>query len=160
MSEQHSPLQRELQQSRPFTSLSEEGVIALMKTGDVINRFFGRIVEPRGITMQQYNVLRILRGAGKGGLPTMSIGERMIEQTPGLTRLIDRLETKGLVARRRCKEDRRQVFCEITDAGLELLAGLDPAMNDADERSLAMLDAGEQRMLIDLLAKVRGGHEP
>ena len=94
------------------------------------------MIEPYGITPQQYNVLRILRGAGAEGLPTLSIGERMIEQTPGVTRLVDRLERKGLVERTPCAKDRRRVFCRMTAKGLELLKELDDPVNRWDARSV------------------------
>lgn len=159
MNEKRSRLQEELQQQRPFTSLAEEGVISLLKTADLIRKHYAQVVEPHGITLQQYNVLRILRGSGREGLPTMSIGERMIEETPGLTRLIDRLEAKKLVMRERRSTDRRQVHCAITETGLELLARLDAEMLAADEKSLVMLDPEGQRTLVDLLAAIRTGHD-
>ena len=116
-----SRIQQEIKQSRPFKSRSQEAAIALMRTADLVRRSVGGIVEPFDLTPQQYNVLRILRGAGEEGLPTLEIAERMIEQTPGITRLIDRLETKHLVSRERCKTDRRRVWCRITRDGLGLL---------------------------------------
>ena len=91
---------RELKQKKPFPSKAEEAAVTLMRTADVLRRFIGTVIEPHGITSQQYNVLRILRGAGERGLPTLEIAERMIESTPGITRLIDRLETKKLVVAR------------------------------------------------------------
>jgi DNA-binding MarR family transcriptional regulator len=108
--------------------------------------------------MQQYNVLRILRGAGPDGLPTLEIGTRMIEQAPGVTRLLDRLEAKQLVLRVRCLSDRRQVFCHITDAGLALLASLDDAVNEADTTAMSGLTRAETKTLIELLDKVRAAH--
>src|SRR3981081_4191954 len=115
---------QELKQTRPFPSKAQEAAVALLRTADVVRRLFGAVVEPEGITVQQYNVLRILRGAGERGLPTLEIADRMIETTPGITRLIDRLETKKLVVRVRCLTDRRQVFCRITVSGLSLLNAL------------------------------------
>ncbi|MFP5247340.1 MAG: MarR family winged helix-turn-helix transcriptional regulator, partial [Thermoanaerobaculia bacterium] len=115
-------LRDELKQTRPFVTRTQEAALALLRTADLVRRSIGAVVEPEGITMQQYNVLRILRGAGEKGLPTLEIAERMVEQTPGITRLIDRLETKQLVGRERCPTDRRQVFCRITKEGLALLA--------------------------------------
>src|SRR5690606_17048474 len=130
----------EIRQGRPFPSLSAETAVALMRTTDLVKRAILRVVEPRGITLQQYNVLRILRGAGAEGLPTLEIGERMIEQAPGVTRLVDRLESKGLVRRERRSTDRRQVFCLITTEGLELLEQLDEPVRQADREALAGLD--------------------
>ncbi|HZJ72423.1 MAG TPA: MarR family transcriptional regulator, partial [Planctomycetota bacterium] len=100
-------LQREIRQTRPFPSVEAEAVVGLMRTADVVKRGLARVVEPRGLTLQQYNVLRILRGAGPEGLPTLEIAGRMIEQAPGVTRLLDRLEAKNLVQRARCPRDRR-----------------------------------------------------
>src|SRR3954469_19439406 len=118
-------IQHELKQTRPFASKGEEAGVALMRTADLLRRHVAVVLAPFDITEQQYNVLRILRGAGEKGLPTLDIAERMIEETPGITRLIDRLESKKLVARKRCATDRRQVFCLITRPGLDLLARLD-----------------------------------
>ncbi|HEV7518748.1 MAG TPA: MarR family transcriptional regulator [Thermoanaerobaculia bacterium] len=158
MADERSPLQRELQQQRPFRSRGQESVIALLRTADLLRRHLSRVVEPHGITLQQYNVLRILRGSGDGELPTLSIAERMIEQTPGVTRLLDRLEVKGLVARCRGESDRRQVLCRLTSDGRTLLAQLDPSMDEADESGVAMLRPDDKQRLLELLATIRAGH--
>lgn len=150
-------LQKEIQQQRPFRSPSQEAAIGLMRTTDRIRRTFSAVVEPFGITLQQYNVLRILRGAGDDALPTLELARRMIEATPGITRLLDRLETKGLVSRARCPQDRRQVLCRIAPAGLALLARLDEPMNHADEAALAGLGRADQERLIELLDRLRAG---
>jgi DNA-binding MarR family transcriptional regulator len=152
-----SALQREIRQKRPFGSRCQESAIGLLRTADVVRRQIAAIVEPHGLTLQQYNVLRILRGAGAEGLPTLEIAERMIEQAPGITRLMDRLEAKGLVRRRRCDADRRQVLCWITEAGLELLRGLDQPMQDADEAILGNLAPRKVATLIRILDEVRSG---
>lgn len=107
--------------------------------------------------MQQYNVLRILRGAGSDGLPTLTIAERMIERTPGITRLIDRLDGKRLVRRERGSEDRRQVVCQISEQGLALLADVDGVIETFEEETLSMLSEAEQETLIGLLDRVRAG---
>lgn len=150
-------LQRELRQNKPFRSPAHEAVVALFRTADLIRRQMSLVVEPHGITLQQFNVLRILRGAGDDGVPTLEIAERMVEQTPGVTRLLDRLEAKGLVARKRCPSDRRQVLCRISAAGLELLAALDAPVHAANERAVEALDERARRQLIKLLDRVRGG---
>lgn len=152
-----SRLQRELKQNRPFTAPTQEAAVALMRTADLVRRSVAAVVEPHGVTVQQYNVLRILRGAGDGGLPTLEIAERMIEQTPGITRLIDRLETKELVVRERCATDRRQVFCRITPAGLELLARLDPSIHEAEKVALSDLSERQLAQLLSLLDRARAG---
>ena len=89
-----------------FRSREQQALVGLLRTAEAVKRTLAQVIEPHGITPQQYNVLRILRGAGPDGLPTLTIGERMIEQTPGVTRLIDRLERKGLVTRTPCPRDR------------------------------------------------------
>jgi len=112
-------------------------------------------MEEHGLTLQQYNVLRILRGAGEKGLPTLVIAERMVERTPGITRLIDRLLRKGFVERERPLGDRRQVLCRITPGGLAVLGKLDGPVGDLDDRCLAMLDDEEKSVLIGVLDRVR-----
>jgi len=155
MARQTSRLQGELKQTRPFQSIYQEAALSVMKTADLLRRQLTRQLEPHEITPQQYNVLRILRGAGKAGLPTLSIGERLIEETPGMTRLLDRLEFKGLVRRVRCEQDRRQVLCYITDGGVTLLAELDPVLA-ANERTMAgTLTGAEAESLVVLLERMR-----
>ncbi|MFL6293376.1 MAG: MarR family winged helix-turn-helix transcriptional regulator [Thermoanaerobaculia bacterium] len=158
MSERESAVQREIRQTRPFRSLSQEGVVALLRTADVVRRYIARVLEPYGITPQQFNVLRILRGARTEGIPTLAIAERMIEEAPGITRLLDRLEAKGLVRRQRCPEDRRQVLCHATPQALDLLGRIDDAMNEADESALGTLSEEDKAQLVRLLDAVRASH--
>ena len=141
-----------------FRSREQQATLGLLRTADAVKRSLAQVIEPHGITPQQYNVLRILRGAGADGLPTLSIGERMIEQTPGVTRLVDRLERKGLVERTPCAKDRRRVFCRITTKGLELLKELDDPVNRWDARSVSVLPPSELDSLIDLLDRVRASN--
>jgi len=155
-----SALQREIRQSRPFRSARQEALLGLLKTSDLLRRFLAMLAEPYGITLQQYNVLRILRGAGPEGLPTLEIAERLIEQAPGVTRLLDRLETKGLVKRERCPVDRRQVTCRIARRGEKLLAEMDDSMDGANERCLGMLQDRELERLVEILDAVRAAHRP
>src|SRR6202162_142218 len=138
-----------------FRSREQQATLCLLRTADAVKRRFAQVIEPHGITTQQYNVLRILRGAGPGGLPTLTIGERMIEQTPGTTRLVDRLERKGLVTRTHCPTDRRRVFCRITDKGLELLIELDEPVNRCDAHAAYALASEDLASLIALLESVR-----
>ena len=134
---------------------AQEAKVAILRTADLLRRRMTATVAPAGLTAQQYNVLRILRGAQPSPLPTLEIGERMIESTPGITRLLDRLEEKALVRRKRGREDRRVVECRITQAGLALLANLDAAMAEADRRSLGSLSKEESRQLVDRLERIR-----
>jgi DNA-binding MarR family transcriptional regulator len=150
-------IQKELKQQRPFPSKTQEAVVALIRTADLARRVMNGLVEPLGITVQQYNVLRILRGAGVEGLPTLDIAERMIEQTPGITRLIDRLEAKQLVSRERCPTDRRQVFCRITPEGLALLGRLDAPSATAQNDALSAITKKELAQLLGILDRLRDG---
>lgn len=151
-----SLLQREIRQRRPFQSAGEEAVLSLLRTTDLVRRRMADIIEPVGVTTQQYNVLRILRGAGDEGLPTLEVAERMVEQTPGITRLMDRLEAKGLVRRQRCPKDRRQHLCWITPAGLALIKPLDASSIAAIDGVLGGLANKDRAVLIRLLDAVRG----
>lgn len=144
--------------SQNFRSREQEATLGLLRTADAVKRSLAQVIEPHGITPQQYNVLRILRGAGSDGIPTLTIGERMIEQTPGVTRLVDRLERKGLVARTPCPKDRRRVFCRITAKGLDLLKELDDPVNRWDSQAVSVLPPSELDTLVDLLDRVRASN--
>src|SRR4051812_29238229 len=154
-----SALQHELRQRRPFQSAAHEAVVGLMRTADLVRRQMTAQIEPHGITLQQFNVLRILRGAGEAGLPTLEVAERMIEQTPGVTRLLDRLEAKELVRRQRCPKDRRQHLCWITAKGLALLEKLDAVTARAHDDSLKGLRQKERVALIRLMDAIRAAHQ-
>lgn len=147
------------QRTTKRVSPEKAAVMALLRASDVVRRHFTAIVEPFGITLQQFNVLRILRGAGESGLPTLEIVERMIETTPGITRLLDRLEAKRLVRRERCSVDRRQVLCWITEEGRAVLAKLDTAIEEADRAVVAGLRKPQLATLVlylDTISMKRG----
>lgn len=151
-------LQQELKQSKPFDTPADEALVALMRTATLVRRAIAQRVERYGISPAQYNVLRILRGAGPDGLPTLAVRDRLIEEAPGITRVIDKLEEAGHVTRKRAKDDRRVVHCVITDQGLRLLEAMDTLVREtAALISSGLADDKEQRELIDLLAKVRAG---
>ena len=152
-----SDLQRELKQNKPFTEPAQEAAVALLRTADLVRRTVTVVIDPHDLTLQQYNVLRILRGAGPAGLPTLEIAERMVEQTPGITRLIDRLEVKQLVERERSVTDRRQVFVRITKTGLALLASLDDPVREAEREALGVLSDRQMTQLLALLDRARNG---
>ena len=133
-------------------------MVALLRTSTVVHDFFEKALKPHGLTLQQMNVLRILRGAGPDGLPTLEIAQRMVERTPGVTRLIDRLEKKELVERTRSAADRRVVFCRATEAGLRLLAELDEVVDRADHEAVAALSEEELARLVGLLDRIRAWH--
>jgi len=150
-----SKLQEELQQTKPFVSDREEAMLAILKTADLLRRGVGSVLEAQGVTPQQYNVLRILRGAGPNGLPTLSICERLIEATPGITRLLDRMETRGWVERVRSVKDRRVVYAKICPSGLELLERIAPCIAEYIGGLFPSLDDGAVRGLIELLERAR-----
>ena len=150
-----SALQAELRQRRPFASLGAEATVSILRTASALRRSLARVVEAEGLSLAQYNVLRILRGAGDAGLPTLAIRDRLIEEAPGITRLIDKLEAAGLVRRERSTPDRRQVLCHITARGRAFLRRLDAAVDAADAAAVAALTKQEQRELIRLLEHIR-----
>jgi DNA-binding MarR family transcriptional regulator len=135
-------------------SHTKAAVLGIIRAADVLRRRGAALFEPYSITLQQYNVLRILRGARPDGLCTLTIASRMIEQAPGITRLIDRLEAKQLVVRVRSSEDRRQVWCRITPAGLRLLARLDEPVAALDRQAVAALPRADQMRLAELLRAI------
>ena len=153
-----STLRDELKQNKPFISPAHEAVLSILRTAAVVQRHISQVVEASGITIQQFNVLRILRGAGGAGLPTLAIRDRMIEEAAGITRLLDKLEHAGYAVRERSTPDRRQVLCQITATGLELLATLDAPVDAVNQIALGELSDEQQRSLVTLLAAVRDGY--
>ena len=147
--------QTELQRTTPLEDLGEALALSLLRTTDLVGSTITRALHPYGVTMQQYNVLRILRGAGARGLPTLSIAERMIERTPGLTRLLDRIEQQHWVKRERCPKDRRVVHARITEAGQALLNEVDEPLREIARTVIPRFDESDLRTLLGLLALVR-----
>ena len=155
MPRRSSALQDEIKQTKPFRSSAEEVVVSVLRTAAVIQRNLAQVVEAHGITIQQYNVLRILRGAGDAGLPTLAIRDRMVEEAAGITRLLDKLESAGHVVRQRSTPDRRQVLCHITPQGESLIVSLDGPVDAANKRTSSNLDDTERAQLVELLGAVR-----
>ncbi len=150
----------EIRQGRPFPSDAQEAAVGLLRTADAVRRCVATVVEAQGITQQQYNVLRILRGSHPEALATLDLAGRMIEATPGITRLLDRLEAKGLARRKRCASDRRQVLCSITPAGRATVDALDAPLDAALRQAMDHLGATELAALSDLLDRIRSGFPP
>jgi DNA-binding MarR family transcriptional regulator len=152
-------LRDEIQQHKPFDSLEQEAVLNVLRTADVLMQKIAAVLKPFQLSHSQYNVLRILRGAGSDGLACREISERMITRDPDITRLLDRLETRGLVARTRDERDRRIVMARITPEGLRLLEALDRPVAEVDRQPLQHLGAQRLRTFIKLLeaARERGG---
>lgn len=149
-------LKREIKQKRPFSSVQEEVVLSIMRTADQIVVPMNDVLRAAGLSPSQYNVLRILRGAGEDGLPCGEITERMVRRDPDLTRLLDRLETANLVSRTRDTKDRRIIRASITEEGLTLLDSLDEPVEESIRRSLTHMPVARLRTLLELLEEVRG----
>jgi len=148
-------IQAELQQSQPFRTLEDEAMVSLQRTADQLQRRLSDMLKPRGLSPTQYNALRILRGAGDGGRACSEIAERMINRDPDITRLVDRLERRGLVARSREGRDRRVIITRITAAGLDLLRGLDRPIEEFNRKLLGHLGEQSLRNLLTLLEAAR-----
>ena len=137
-----SQLQRELKKKQPFESPEQEATLNLLRTNDLFQNRFGRLFREYGLTSSQYNVLRILRGEGQP-LPSLEIAERMV------------LEKQSLVQRKRCEQDRRVVFVEITAKALALLTKLDEPVMQLHQQLLGHLTRRELKDLNRLLEKAR-----
>jgi len=148
-------IQAELQQSKPFATPEEEAAVSLTRTASLLEWRMAEMLKPHGISPTQYNALRILRGAGKQGRTCSEIGERMINRDPDITRLLDRLERRGLVERCRDKKDRRVITGRITATGLDLLKGLDRPIEEFLKKMLGHMRGPELQELIRLLAVAR-----
>lgn len=140
--------------ARHQPSLEERIFIALRKLADALGQEAEQLTRTAELTGTQYNVLRILRGAGAEGLPCRGIGDRMITHDPDITRLLDRMEKRGLITRERQKDDRRVVKTRITPHGLALLKPLDQPMRDLHKRQFRHMAAARLRTLCDLLDEV------
>lgn len=148
-------LQAELKQKLPFTSLEQEASLSLMRTADAFQTEIEAWLKKYGLTGTQYNALRILRGAGPEGLPCREIGDRMITHDPDITRLLNRLETRGLVERSRDKKDRRVIYGKITPSGFKLLREMDGPIEKQGREMLRNVGQEKLKELIDLLELVR-----
>ncbi len=150
-----SVLQAEICKKNPFDSLEQETALNLCRTMDHLHQQCQQLFQEHNLSAPQYNVLRILRGHGGDGLPCREITAQMITRMPDITRLVDRLEEAGLVARTRAADDRRVVRVSITQAGLKLLARLDRPVVELHKKQLGHLTTEELTELNRLLVKVR-----
>lgn len=149
-------LRDEIRQTRPFSSLEQEAYLSLGRTWAGLDHELGEALKPHGVTPTQYNVLRILRGAGEKGLCRSEIMERMIARVPDATRLLDRMESAGLIARARDAEDRRFVTTRITEDGLRLVGAAEESVMALHHRQFAELAEEDLRQLVRILELVRG----
>ncbi|HYL85777.1 MAG TPA: MarR family transcriptional regulator [Candidatus Angelobacter sp.] len=141
--------------TRPPAPLEERLFLALLKTADALGQEAEQLTRSANLTGTQYNVLRILRGAGPEGLACRGIGERMITHDPDITRLLDRMEKRGLITRERQKDDRRVVKTRITAQGLALLKPLDQPMRDLHKRQFRHMSGARLKALHDLVEEIR-----
>lgn len=139
---------------RLFGRPEEDTFVSLLRTADLLSRSAEKVLKLADVSPTQYNVLRILRGAPEG-LTCSEIGKRMISRDPDITRLLDRLEKRSLVARCRETKDRRQVMTRISPEGLRLLRDLDGPVNDVHRRQLGHMGREGLRSLQELLEKAR-----
>lgn len=147
-------LREALKKRNAFECPEQEVALNLLRTADRVHSGFQKLFKSHGLTEQQYNVLRILRGTG-APLPCLEIAQRMITRLPDITRLLDRLENSGYVERKRCTKDRRVVFIAITEQALQLLAQLDAPVTELHRAQLGHLTKSELKQLTQLLEKAR-----
>ena len=148
-------LRDEIRQNKPFASLHQEAYLNLARTAAVLSHSFNEAIKPYGITATQYNVLRILRGAGGAGLCRNDVRDRLVAQVPDVTRLLDRMEEAGLIERERETTDRRLVTTRITPEGLRLLDDLDARIVEVHRAQLGHLSKQQLTTLIELLSLAR-----
>lgn len=149
------PLHEELRSARPYDLLEEEAHLSIVRTAALVEHAMAQVLKPYDLTSTQYNVLRILRGAGPEGLCRNEIGDRLLRAVPDVTRLLDRMTRQKLIGRQRSDTDRRLVRTTITRRGLDLLADLDAPVREFHRSRLAGLEPRELRQLVDTLAEVR-----
>ena len=139
-----SKLQEELKQRKPFANPEEEVYLNILRTAEALTWGVAEILKGADLTPAQYNVLRILRGAGAEGATCGQIGERMVTKDSDITRLLERLDARGLIKRSRDGQDRRFITVRITPAGLRLLSGLDEPVSECHKRQIGHL--GRERL--------------
>ena len=144
----------EIKQNKPERRRGQMAVITIFRTAEVLHHAVDRALSAFGVSNEQYNVLRILCGAGEAGLPTLEISSRMISRSPNVTRLLDRLVAKRLVRRSRPKDDRRVVIVSITSQGLALLAHLDEVV-DSVFNNFPPTTSSELETTMDVLDRIR-----
>jgi DNA-binding MarR family transcriptional regulator len=153
----HSRLQAEIKQTKPFAKLEHEAILGLRRTAAIIDHANDEELRPFGITGTQFNVLRILRGAGDEGLCGREIGERMINRVPDVPRLLDRMEKAELIRRERDSDDRRHVTARITEKGRALLDEIGSVTSNPIEKRFQRLAPDQLQALIAALDVIREG---
>ena len=147
-------ISEEIKQGKPFQSIHQEALLTLLRTSATLKRFLESNLKLGSLSLQQYNVLRILKGAGQP-MPIMEISSRLVEPSPGVTRLVTKLEKQGFIKRIQCPKDRRVFYAEITDKGLCLLEETHSNLHETEQLCLEKLSKRELEELITLLNKAR-----
>src|ERR1700678_2360067 len=150
-----SSLAATIKQNRPFVSLQQEAFLSILRTASELSHAADKFLRKFNITQQQYNVLRILRGAGAKGLCRNEISARMVAATPDMSRLLDRMEKSGWITRERAEDDRRQVTTFITDSGQKLLTIIEGPVHEQTHRLFEGIKSADLKMLVDVLAQIR-----
>lgn len=145
----------ELKQNKPFESLEDEAFINVIRTAEALMRKHTEFLKAYELTPSQFNVLRILRGAGTDGLICREIGERMVAFDPDVTKLLDRLEARELIVREREQKDRRVITVRISDEGLNVLKNMDRPIVEYTKNLLGHMDAEKLRALSELAEEAR-----
>ena len=148
-------LAAELRQTKPFASAEEEALLNLERTREFLHQRLTEFFKPFQLTGTQYNILRILRGAGRQGVTCSQAAERMVTADPDVTRLLDRLEARGLIERERTRQDRRVVLSRITAQGLDLLKTIDKPLSAFQRRYMGPLGGARLAQLIEILESIR-----
>ncbi len=143
-----------------FDSLQQEAYLALWRTYDRLRALEDELFVGFDVTAQQYNLLRLLRAAHPDMVPTFSMAAQLVSRAPDVTRMLDRLEERGLIARSRSTTDRRAVLVGITESGIALLEQIAEPLSDCHQRQLGHLSATDLKRLVHLLREVRTPHEP
>lgn len=148
-------LQAEIKQTKPFPSPTAEALLSVLRTAAVLEHHLSEVVKPYGITHTQYNVLRILRGAGSTGLCGREVAERLVSKVPDISRLLDRMEEMQLIDRERDPADRRHVTARISPKGLRVLKQATPELAVVEQTRLVGLEPERVKLLIETLAQIR-----
>jgi MarR family transcriptional regulator, organic hydroperoxide resistance regulator len=151
----NSRLQVEIKQNRPFRRPEAEAMAGVLRTAAVLDHALGEALKPFGVTVTQYNVLRILRGAGERGLCGRDVGERMISRVPDVPRLLDRMEEMALIHRERDPSDRRHVTARITAQGVRVLEEVTPVLEQIEGERFSLLGPDALQSLVQALDAVR-----
>jgi DNA-binding MarR family transcriptional regulator len=145
----------ELQQTKPFRHIEEELFLNIQRTADILLQEILDVLRPCGLSATQYNVLRILRGAGEAGVTCKEIGARLVTRDPDITRLLDRLEKRNLLTRARTREDRRFVSIRISDEGIDLLRQLDAPVEEKQVEMMRHMSREQLASAVALLERLR-----